>query len=228
MHLTRTDLFRRRLMVGALVIGPVLATVSAAINVRLPSGTMREDFDTMAANASSILAQDLLEIAGFTCLLAALGAVALTLLRERGGALGTWGAVLAVAGIVGFAVANASGLVVVGLAGLPDRDAAFGMAVSLTSTGVASVAGNVGFVLEVAGQLGILAVLGGLVRARLIRLWPLLVVVAGIVLNAAGGSMTTMLAADVLLVVALTATAFALGRALRREDVATHVPQPVG
>lgn len=223
METTHTDLVRARLAIVGLVVGPLLVAASATLNVRLPSGTLRQDFDTMGAHAGSILAQDLLETVGFAVLLGALAAIALLVLRGPGAALGTAGTLLAGAGVVGFALSNAAGLTVVALAGLSDQDAAFDAAVAVTSRGPLAALGGVGFLLEIAGQLGILAVLGGLVRAHVLKWWVLAVLVVGIALNAAGGSMAATLVADLLLVALMGWIA----RTLITQRSSAPAPEPV-
>jgi hypothetical protein len=72
--------------------------------------------------------------------------------------------------------------------------------------------GMTGFRLEMLGQLGILLVIIGLIRARLIRVWPLLMVVVGIIVNLAGGIMLTTLLAGILLLATGCWIAVALAR----------------
>lgn len=198
MEWTRTDAARRWIVVSGLVLGPLLVTASAALGIGHDSGSMRAQFERMGANASQILAQDLLEALGFLVVLAALAGAAQAL-RARGGAVGTIGAVLAVVGTVGLSMSNAAGLAVVALAGLPERDSAFTMAEAISSGGVLATAGTVGFALEVLAQLGIVLVVVGLIRARLVSLWVLLPVVVGIAVNAVVGTIEASLVADVLL-----------------------------
>lgn len=195
---TRTDAVRRWIVVAGLIIGPVLLVLSVAINFAPPHESMRADFDAMAANPGIVVAEALLETFGFMIVLAAL-AGSTQALRARGGILGTVGAVLAMLGIVGFALSNATGFMIAELAGLPDHDAGFATASALLSSDVAGTVGTIGMGLEILGQVGIVLVVIGLIRARIIRIWSLLLVAVGIVVNFAGGIMLTTLIADVLL-----------------------------
>lgn len=212
MEWTRTDAVRRRLVLAGLVVGPAVAALSAAVGITHVPDSMRQSFELMGERGQAILFQDLLETLGFTIVFASLAATT-RLLRSRGGVLGTVGAILSLAGIVGFSVANASGLAVVALAQLPDREVAYGIAVSITSAGPIAIAGSVGSALEIAGQLGMLLVIAGLLRARLIPVWPIVLVVVGIAVNAAVGTMVATLVADALLVATGGWVAVALARA---------------
>nr|WP_274635610.1 hypothetical protein [Microbacterium bovistercoris] len=216
MEFTRTDAARRRIVVGALILGPVLAVTSAAVGLSAGGGDggMRAQFESMAAHASTILAQDLLETFGFMLTLAAL-AGATQALRTRGGALGTIGAVLAILGIAGFSMSNATGLAVVALAEQSDQDAAFTMAKAISGGGVIGTAGTVGFVLEVLAQIGMILVIAGLVRARLMPVWVLVPVIVGIGVNAVVGTMAATLVADVLLLATCAWIAVRLARCAR-------------
>lgn len=217
------DGVRRWFVVVALVLGPVLAVLSVVVGLGPEPESMRESFDVMATRSPQILAQDLLETAGFALVLAALIGAA-TALRSRGGALGLIGVVLAYAGIVGFAISNASGLGIVALAQLPDRDAAFETAVAVTSDGPLAVAQTAGMVLEIAGQLGILILILGLWRARLLPLWVLIPVVLGILVNAVVGTLLATLVADVLLLATGAWIAVRLARASHGAWLGTEVP----
>jgi hypothetical protein len=107
------------------------------------------------------------------------------------------------------------GLAVVGLAQLPDRDAAFRVATAISGDGPIATAGTVGWILEAVAQLGMLLVLLGLWRARLTPIWPALLCVVGILINAVVGTMEATLIADVLLLAALGWVAILLARAPR-------------
>lgn len=210
MHWTRTDATRRMIVVVGLIVGPVLNVLSVAINLSPPE-SMRASFDAMAANPGLIVAEDFLETFGFMIVLAAF-AGATQALRWRGGTLGTWGAALSIVGIVGFALSNASGFQLAQLAQLPDRDTAFAMAKSMTSGDLAGTVGTVEMTLEVAGQIGILLVIGGLIRARVTKIWPLLFVIVGVIVNATIGLMVTTLIADLLLLAAGTWISVSIAR----------------
>jgi len=211
MYWTPTDARRRWIVVCGLIIGPVLLALSVAINLTPPGESMRADFDSMAQHPGLIVAEALLETIGFMLVLAAFAGAAHAL-RGRGGTLGTWGAALSIIGIPGFALSNANGFTLAELAQLPDRDAGFATAMAITSSDTAALTGTVGTVMEVLGQIGILLVIGGLMRARIVRIWPLLIVVVGIVVNVAIGIMLTTLIADVLLLAASTWVAVRLAR----------------
>lgn len=214
MNWTPADAVRRWIVVVGLITGPLLPTLSVAINLTPPGDSMRADFDTMATHAGLIVAEDLLETIGFMIVLACL-AGATHALRHRGSALGTWGAALSIVGIVGFSLSNANGLTLIELTQLPDRDAAFDTAMAITSSDTANLVGTIGMVMEILGQIGILLVIGGLIRARLARIWLLPIVLLGIVVNAAVGTMVATLVADVLLLVVCCWVAIALARCAR-------------
>lgn len=207
----RLDAVRRWLVIAGLILGPVLIVLSVTVGLGPEPGSMRASFDLMAERAPQILAQDLLETFGFGILLGALVGVA-PALRARGSALAFAGAMLSIAGIIGFAMSNAAGLSVVALAQLPDRDAAFQAASAISSTGPIAVIGTVGWILEIAGQLGILLVLAGLWRARVVSWWPLVLGVVGMLVNAVIGTLAASLAADVLLLAVMTWTVVGLTR----------------
>lgn len=211
MHWTPTDAVRRRIVVTGLIIGPVLLVLSVVINFTPPSDSMRADFDRMGANPNLIVLEALLETLGFMITLAAL-AGSTQALRSRGGALGTWGAVLSIVGIVGFSFSNANGFTLAELAELPDHDASFATVSAIMSSTTAGTVGTIGMALEILGQIGILLVIGGLIRARLVRVWTLIIVLAGIIINFAGGLMLTTLIADLLLAAACTWVAVSLAR----------------
>lgn len=214
MNWTPVDALRRWIVVVGLVIGPVLLVLSIAINLTPQSDSMRTDFDTIAAHAGTVVAEGLLEAVGFMVVLASL-AGATQALRSRGGMLGTWGAVAAMVGIVGFTLSNANGFVLAELAQLPDRDAAFDTAMAITQSDTAGLVGTVAMVMEILGQLGMLLVIGGLVRARLAPWWLLLGCLAGIVVNAVIGTMVATLVADLLLLIVCGWIAVALARCSR-------------
>ncbi|WP_417562613.1 hypothetical protein [Microbacterium sp.] len=229
---TRTDAARRWIVVSGLVVGPLLATISVAIGMSPGGDDLRAQFAAMGAHATTVLMQDVLETAGFALVLAALAGATSTL-RTRGGLLGTIGSVLAVVGIAGFGVSNATGLAVVALAQQPDQDAAFHTAVAMSSNGVLATMGTVGFALEVVAQVGMLLVFTGLARGRVVSVWVLPIVVIGIGVNGVVGTMVATLAADALLLAACTWTAVRiarcshaqwLGQAGRRAGTASTAP----
>lgn len=212
MEWTSTDSARKRLVVIGLAVGPVLALVAAILGLGgAQPGSRRASFEVMAERSDAILGQDLLETLGFTITLAALiGAT--RALRGRGGALGTVGAALGYVGIAGFGLSNGAGLAVVALAQLPDRDAAFQTATTITTSGPLAGASGVGWALEILGQLGLLLILAGLWRARLVPPWPFLLAGLAIVAAGAVGTMTGIAFADVLLLVVGVLVATRLAR----------------
>lgn len=211
MNWTPTDAIRRWIVVTGLIVGPVLLVLSVAINFTPPSDSMRTDFNTMAAHPGLVVAEALLETIGFMIVLAAL-AGSTQALRARGGMLGTLGAVLSIVGIVGFSFSNANGFTLAELAQLPDRDAGFATAMAIMSSDTAGLTGTIGMALEIAGQIGILLVICGLIRARLVRIWALAMVIVGVVVNFAIGGMVSTLIADLLLLAACSWIALRLAR----------------
>jgi hypothetical protein len=214
MNWTSTEGARRWIVVVGLVLGPVLVVASAAVGLGPMPDSMRASFDVMAQRAPAILAQDLLETLGFAILLAAL-AGATRAVHVRGGAIGTLGAVLSVVGITGFGLSNGTGLAVVAHAQLPGRDAAFQAAGAISGGEVIGTAGTVGWILEIVAQLGMLLVLVALWRARLVPIWPAVLCVVGILVNAVVGTIEASLVADVLLLVVLVWVAILLARTPR-------------
>lgn len=183
-----------------LVLGPVLVIASLLIGLGPEPASMRAGFDAMAAHPTIIVIQDVLETVGFAMMLAALAAAA-WMLPARGRMFGAVGAVLAVLGIAGFGLSNGAGLAVVALAQLPDRDTAFQVASTISADGPLATASTISWVLEIVAQLGILLVLVALWRAGLTPIWPLLLCVLGVLVNAVLGTMVATLIADVLLLV---------------------------
>lgn len=226
MQWTRTDTVRRWIVVCGLIAGPLLLVLSISINLTAPTDSLRADFDSMTAHPGLVVLEALLEAIGFMVVLAAM-AGATVALRGRGSALGTWGAVLAMLGIVGFSFSNANGFTLAELAQLPDHDAGFATAGALMTSSTAGTVGTVGMLLEIAGQLGILLVIAGLIRARLVPVWLLLPVVAGIAINFVVGTMLGTLIADLLLLATGTWIAICLGRCSRGAWLGMHSAPPV-
>jgi hypothetical protein len=231
MQWTTTDAVRRWLVVCGLILGSVMAVVSSLIGLTTPpADSMRESFDVMATRGDASVAQTILETVGFTLVIAALiGAT--QALRARGGGLGTAGAVLGFAGIAGFGLSNGAGPAVAALAQLPDPDTTYRIATAISSDGPIAVLGNLGWMLEIAGQLGLLLVLAGLWRARILPPWPLALGVLGLVVNAVIGTMVTTLIADLLLLVAMIWVAIRLARTSHEAwlgaSSAARLPEPV-
>ncbi|HWU58139.1 MAG TPA: hypothetical protein VN045_05415 [Microbacteriaceae bacterium] len=208
MNWTRTDSTRRRIVIVGLILGPVMLAVSNAFVIQAQGNSMRDVFDAMTANPSMLIVQSLLEGGGFMIAFASFaGAVQAT--RVRGGALGTWGAALCIVGILGFALSSANGLAFYSLAPLHNHDVGFAAATAVVGDAAIS---TIQMILTLAGQLGICLVIGGLIRARVCRIWPLLLVVAGIIVNMAFSMILTTLVADLLLLAAGTWIAVALAR----------------
>lgn len=194
------DLARRRIVAIGLVVGPVLVVTSAMLGLGHEPESMRAVFDDLASRGGSVLLQDLFELIGFTIVLASFAGATIAI-RSRGAAIGIVGATIALVGIAGFGLANGTGVSVLALAQLPARDAAFDTAVAITQSGPLATASTAGWLLELVGQLGILLVLLGLWRARVIPIWPVLVCIIGVLLVAAVGTIAVTLVADVLLLV---------------------------
>jgi hypothetical protein len=223
MNWTRTDAIRRWIVVAGLIIGPVLLVLSIVINLTPAGESMRADFDMMGDRSGLIVAEALLETLGFTIALASL-AGATQALRTRGGLLGTVGAMLSILGVVGFSYSNANGFTLAELAQLPDRDAAFQTATAIMSSETGGIVGTIATALEVLGQIGIVLVICGLIRARLVRAWSLIPVAIGIVINFAIGDMVTTLVADLLLL----ATCVWIAVKLARCTPAAWLGEPAG
>lgn len=211
MQWTRTDTTRRSIVVAGLIIGSVLLALSSAVILNTPAESMRASFDAMTANPGLIVTAALLETVGFMIVLASFAGSAQAL-RSRGGALGTWGAALSIVGIAGFALSNATGFEMAAFAQIPDHDAAFAMAKSVMFGDVSGAIGSIEMVMEIAGQVGIVLVIGGLIRARITKIWPLLIVIAGIVVHFAVGLLVATFIADLLLLVGSTGVAVSLAR----------------
>jgi len=223
MSWTRTDTARRWVVIIGLVVGPVMLTISNAFIIQAQGNSMRAVFDAMTANPSILVVQSLLEGIGFMITFASFAGAAQAT-RLRGGALGTWGAALCIVGILGFALSSGRGLTFFTLAQLPGHDAGF--------TAAAAVAGDsanstIQTVLTLAGQLGICLVIGGLIRARVSRIWPLLLVIAGIIVNSVFGMILTTLVADLMLLAASAWIALALARSSRETWLGQSVPAQV-
>lgn len=211
MQWTRTDTARRSIVVAGLIIGSVLLALSSAVLLNTPAESMRASFDAMTANPGLIVTAALLETVGFMIVLASFAGSAQAL-RSRGGALGTWGAALSIVGIAGFALSNATGFEMAAFAQIPDHDAAFAMAKAVMFGDVSGAIGSIEMVMEIAGQVGIVLVIGGLIRARITKIWPLLIVIAGIVVHFAVGLLVATFIADLLLLVGSTWVAVRLAR----------------
>ncbi|MEO6827054.1 MAG: hypothetical protein ABI255_04725, partial [Microbacteriaceae bacterium] len=201
MNWTSTDAARRRIVVFGLIAGPALLIISVAVNLTAPLASMRAEFEHMTRTSGLVVVEDLLETIGFMLVLAAFAGSAQAL-RVRGGALGTWGAALSIVGIVGFALSNAIGFTLAGLAQLPNHDAAFATATALLSGGPMAMVGMVSTVMEVLGQIGMLLVVIGLMRARIVGAWPLVFIIVGAIANVAFGQMLVTLLAYALLLIA--------------------------
>ncbi|MGB4137370.1 MAG: hypothetical protein WA971_12450 [Microbacterium sp.] len=208
MEWTSTKAVRWRLSLVGLIAGPVLLVVSSVFIVPGGSGGMRADFDAMAARPWLLVVQSALEAAGFAVSLAAFAAVA-RVADRRGGALATTGTVLCVLGALGFMWSAAGGMFLSVLVRMDDREAGFAAAVAVNGD---AVTGALISVLMLAGEAGILLVLLGMLRAGRIRIWPVVLVVAGVVADLVLPGVLSGLTADVLLLAAAVWTVLSLRR----------------
>lgn len=209
MNWTSTDAARRRIVTGGITAGPALLLLSTAFTAPDQPGGMRATFDAMAASPWLLLVESLLEAVGFTVALASY-AGATHALRVRGGALGSWGAVLCTIGILGFALSAAGGLFLYVVTQMPDADAGFAAGAALNADGLT---GAIIMVLMFTGEAGIALVIGGLIRARIVAVWPLLIVLLGIVADNVLPSVLSSIVADVALLAASVWIAIALAKA---------------
>lgn len=211
---TRVDAVRRLLALSGPILGALMLVAAGVLNLGPAGDSMRASFEAMAARSGQILVADVLETLGFLFVLASFAALA-GVLRRRGAMVATWGAPLCLLGIAGFAMSNATGLGIVGLAQLPDQDAAFATALAAFQGGTGTATGMVETLLEVLGQVGLVLVTVGLVRARVVGWWAVLALAVGMVLDVALGSATGTLVADVLLLVVSAGVVGGLTRAGR-------------
>lgn len=211
MNWTSTDGVRRYVVVTGLMAGPALLVASNAFIVPDAPGGMRAEFAAMAAQPWLLLVQSLLEALGFTIAMASFAGVPHAL-RGRGGALGTWGAALCIVGILGFVLSAAGGLFLYVVARMPDAGAGFAAGAALNAD---AVTGNIVMILMLAGEVGVCLIVIGLMRARLISFWPLVIVLAGIVADYVLPSIFSGLVADVLLLAASTWAGIRLAKAPR-------------
>lgn len=196
-----------RVLVGAAVLGPVLVLVSALFNHTPASQSAADVLAAISAHRGSQLTEVLLEIAGFVVTFAACLAAAARL-EGRGRRLAAAGSVGCLAGLVGFTMVGAEGLVLNSLAGMADHAAAV-EAADATNT---SPAVFVALPLILLGELGIVAVLAAHRRAGLLPVWPAVAAFAAMVTDFAGGSQALLVVSDLLAVVALGWLAAALWR----------------
>lgn len=196
-----------RWLVATLLVGPLLVLASAALNHTPASDSAADMIAVVADHPHAQLAEVFLELVGLV--LSFVGCiVAARRIRTRGCGLATAGAALSLAGIVGFTLANAEGLVVNALASGPDR------AVGVTALDAInhSAAVYVAFPLILLGEVGIVLVLAAYRRAGALPVWPVLAAVAGAVVDFAGGSRLLLLVSDAMVLVALGWLAAALSR----------------
>jgi hypothetical protein len=210
MNPTTTDVIRRRIVVAGLIAGPLLLLVSTAFATsNEPSA--RAVFDAIAANPWMPVTESLLEAIGFTVAFACY-AGATQALRSRGGALGTVGAVLCMLGVLGFTLSASAGLFLSMVAGMSDEDAGFAAASAIQNGSPAEV---VAMVLMLLGEAGICLIIGGLLRAHLVPIWPLLLVLAGVVADNLPIGPFSTIASDALLLAASVWVAVLLARTPR-------------
>jgi len=220
MESTSTDAVRRRIVVTGLILGPLLLLLLSNAFIIPDAESMEATFDAMAANPWMLLTESLLEAIGFAIAFASYAGAAHAL-RSRGGALGTVGAALCMVGILGFTLSASGGLFLYVVAGMPDKGAAFAAGSALAADGVT---GTLLMVLMVLGEAGICLLIGGLLRARLVPIWPLLLVLAGVVADNVLGGILASLVADLLLAVASVWVAIALARAPRAAWLGESAP----
>jgi hypothetical protein len=220
MNWTSTDAARRRVVVAGLIAGPAVLLASNAFIVLDAPGGMRAEFDAMAAQPWLLLVQSVLEALGFTIAMASYAGVPHAL-RTRGGAFGTWGAALCIIGILGFVLSAAGGLFLYVVARIPDHDTGFAAGAALNAD---PVTGDLIMVLTLAGEVGVCLVVIGLMRARLVSFWPLVIVIAGIVADYVLPSVFSGLVADALLLAASAWIGVALARAPKDAWLGASVP----
>lgn len=211
MQWSSTQVARWRLVLSGMIAGPALLVVSCLFVAPDGEGGMRAAFEAITAQPWLVLVPSILEAVGFAIALASYAAV-IQVVRGRGGALATTGAVLCVLGIVGFAWSAAGGMFLSVLASMEDTDAGFAAATALMAD---PVTGTILMVLMFAGEAGICLVLIGLLRARLIRFWPLVLVVAGIIADNVVPGNWSGLVADLFLLAASVWTVIVLARGIR-------------
>lgn len=203
----RTSQRAVRLLVATLVVGPLLVLVSATFNHTPASDSPADMIAVVADHRGAQLAEVLLELGGLV--LSFVGCIAAARrVRARGRRLAVAGAALCFAGIVGFTLVNAEGLVVNALAGASDR----GAAVTALDAINHSPAVYLAFPLILLGEIGIVLVLAAVRRAGTLPVWPVLAAVAGAVVDFAGGSRALLLVSDALVLVALGWLAVAIAR----------------
>lgn len=215
----RSQTVRRRVVLWGLVVGPALLLLSSALIVPEASGGMRATFDAMAAQPGMLIAQSAVEAAGFCVSLAAFAAAAWRV-QGRGWSLATTGALLCVIGVLGFTWSAAGGVFLSVLARMKDQDAGFAAAQALIAD---PVSGALISALMYAGEAGILLVLIGLLRGRLIPLWPIVIVIGGVIADLVLPGELSGLTADALLLATGLWTALALRRAAAPADAGTDV-----
>ncbi|QAY61364.1 hypothetical protein ET475_16200 [Microbacterium protaetiae] len=198
MTTTTTLATRWRLILTGLILGPALLVTSNAFIIPEPPGGMRAAFDAMAAQPWMLLLESIVEGLGFAISLAAFAAVT-WVVRARGGAVATIGAIFCLLGVLGFAWSAGGGIFLSVLAGMPDQDAGFAAAQAMNAD---PLSGALIMALMFVAEAGICLVVIGLLRARLISFWPLVLVVAGIVADMVLPGVWSGLAADVLLLAA--------------------------
>jgi hypothetical protein len=203
-----------------LIAGPILASIAALIILGVPqSEDMRTSFTTMGEHANTLVMSEMIEIAGFA--ITALALIAATaLVRSRGGAVATIGAIMAGFGIAGFGLANGSGLAVLALATQSDADTAFTFAKAITDAGPLLTGSSLGWILEIVGLIGFALVFLGLWRGRIIPVWPFVLCLVGSLANAAIPAPPTVLASTLLACVAGTWAAIRIAHTSRAGDPA--------
>lgn len=198
---------RRSLALLALVIGPPLVALSALFNHQPDSQSAAELLAVTVAHRNAQLAEIGLELIGLVLLFVGCIGVA-GQVRTRGRGLATAGIVLGFAGIVGFTMVNAEGLVMNALAGMSDGAAAVAAADAINHSPAVYAA----FPLILLGEIGVVLVVGAFRRASVVPVWPVVLAALSVVVDFAGSSKAMLLASDVLVLAAAWWLAVALSR----------------
>jgi hypothetical protein len=219
-----TQTFRRRLTIVGLIAGPLITIFGSILVMGVPQDEdMRQSFTNMGEHGNTLLLSDLVVTAGFT--ITALALISATsLARARGGIVATIGAIMAGFGIAGFGLANGTGLAVIALAQEDDAETAFTFAKSITESGPLVPASGIGWLLEMLGLIGLALVYLGLWRARVVPVWPFVLVLVGSLANIAAPSPVTVLGSVLLACVAGTWTAIRISRLGTQAEVLADAP----
>jgi hypothetical protein len=186
--------------IAAAVLGPLLLVLSALLNHTPASQSAADVLVAVADHRGSQLAEVLLEMTGFVLTFTACISAAIRLQgRGRGSRVAVAGWVGCLAGLIGFTLVGAEGLVLNALAGMAEHDAAV-RAVDATNH---SPAVFIALPLILIGELGIVAVLAAHRRAGLLPVWPLIAAVLALVVDFAGSSRAMLAVSDLLGLIAV-------------------------